>query len=166
MIFLILAGEAIVATSTVIETTPDAVVTPDGVFPFKAGITGTATVTSLPSDFRPDLYVWQGGGLVRLPDPPVLAPQITSMSFAQLLIGLVAEGWITEAEGDGWLVGTLPAPVLELIASLPEEQRFANKARASRFTVAYLDDPMVQALGAAQGKSAELPAFFNTYGVI
>jgi hypothetical protein len=32
--------------------------------------------------------------------------------------------------------------------------------------VAYLDDPMVQALAAAQGKSAELPAFFNTYGVV
>jgi hypothetical protein len=99
------------------------------------------------------------------PSAPSPAPQITSLSFAQLVIGLVAEDWITEAEGEGWLVGTLPAPVLALIASLPEGQRFAVKARASRFTVAYLDDPMVQALAAAQGKSAELPAFFNTYGV-
>jgi hypothetical protein len=71
MIFLVLAGEAIVATSPTIETTADAVVTPDGVYPFRAGVTGTASVASLPADFSPALYVWQGGALVRLPDPPV-----------------------------------------------------------------------------------------------
>lgn len=70
MIFLILAGEAIVATSLTIETTPDAVVTPTGIYPFRAGVTGTATVESLPADFSPALYVWRGGALVRLPDPP------------------------------------------------------------------------------------------------
>jgi hypothetical protein len=93
------------------------------------------------------------------------APQITSMSFVQLIIGLVSEEWITEAEGDGWLVGTLPTLVSTLIASLPGGQRFSVKARALRFTVADLDDPIVQGLAAAQGKSAQLPAFFNTYGV-
>jgi hypothetical protein len=70
MIFLILAGEVIVATSPTIETTAAAVVTPDGVYPFRAGVTGTASVASLPADFRSDLYVWKGGALVRLPDPP------------------------------------------------------------------------------------------------
>lgn len=96
---------------------------------------------------------------------PVLpVPQTTQITFAQLLIGLVAEGWIMEAEGDAWLTGTPPAPVLALIGQLPAEQRFAAKARAIRPSVVLLSDPLVQALGAMQGKSADLPAFFNTYG--
>jgi hypothetical protein len=67
---LILAGEVIVAVASLVETREDAIVTPDGVFPFAAGVTGTQTVDSLPADFRADRYVWRGGALVRLPDPP------------------------------------------------------------------------------------------------
>ena len=37
------------------------------------------------------------------------------LSFAQLLIGLVTEGWITRAEGEAWLANVLPAPVAYLI---------------------------------------------------
>jgi len=88
--------------------------------------------------------------------------QTKQMTFAQLLIGLVTEGWITEAEGDAWLAGTPPAPVLGLIAQLPQGQRFAAKARAVRPSVVLLSDPLVQALGAMQNR--DLPAFFNTYG--
>jgi hypothetical protein len=95
----------------------------------------------------------------------VIAPaQTTQITFAQLLIGMVTEGWITEAEGEAWLTGTPPAPVLALIGQLPAGKRFAAKARAIRPSVVLLSDPTVQALGAMQGKSAELPAFFNTYG--
>jgi hypothetical protein len=94
--------------------------------------------------------------------PPAPIPQTAQMTFAQLLIGLVTEGWITEAEGDAWLAGTPPAPVLALIAQLPQGQRFAAKARAVRPSVVLLSDPLVQALGAMQGRN--LPAFFNTYG--
>lgn len=87
-----------------------------------------------------------------------------SLTFAQLLIGLVAEGWISEAEGEGWLMGQLPAPVLALIASLPQRQRFVARARASRPSVVLRADPLVVALGAAQGKTdAELDTFFTTY---
>lgn len=95
---------------------------------------------------------------------PIPARQTTQITFAQLLIGLVAEGWITEAEGDAWLSGTPPAPVIALIGQLPAGQRFAAKARAIRPSVVSLSDPLVQALGVMQGKTAELPAFFNTYG--
>jgi len=96
--------------------------------------------------------------------PVIVTPQTTQITFAQLLIGLVAEGWITEPEGSAWLTGTPPAPVLALIGQLPQGQRFAAKARAIRPSIVLLSDPLVQALAAMQGKTAELPAFFNTYG--
>lgn len=89
------------------------------------------------------------------------------LSFPQLLIGLVAEGWITEAEGDAWADGTLPAPVMGLIATLPPEQQFAARTRAKRPSEVLRLDPMVQALGAAQGKSDDdLDAFFRTYAAV
>ena len=100
------------------------------------------------------------------PAPPAPVPaQTVQITFAQLLIGLVTEGWITEAEGDGWLVGTPPPPVVALIGQLPPGQRFAAKARALRPSIVLRSDPLVLALGTMQGKSqAQLDAFFNTYG--
>lgn len=93
--------------------------------------------------------------------------EIVKLTFAQLLIGLVAEGWITEAEGDAWLAGTLPAPALALIGTLPVNARFAAKARAIRPSEVLRHDPLVQMLGAAQGKtSQELDAFFATYSQV
>jgi hypothetical protein len=87
-----------------------------------------------------------------------------SLTFAQMLIGLVTEQWITEAEGDAWLVGTPPAVFLALIATLPAEQQFAAKARAIRPSGVLRADPLVQALGAEQGKTPEeLDQFFVTY---
>jgi len=95
------------------------------------------------------------------PAPPVIIPDL---SFAQLLIGLVTEDWITEAEGGGWLVGTLPAPVLAVIGTLPANQRFAAKARAIRPSVIVRADPLVASLAAAESKtSAEIDTFFTTY---
>jgi hypothetical protein len=106
-----------------------------------------------------------GAGAPLEPAPPPPEPvQTTQITFAQLLIGMVSEGWITEAEGEAWLTGTPPPPVLSLIGQLPARQRFAARARAVRPSVVLLSDPLVQALGAMQGKTAELPAFFNTYG--
>ena len=98
------------------------------------------------------------------PPPPAPTPDL---SFAQLMIGLVSEGWITTAEGEAWLTGTLPAPVLALIGTLPEAQRFAAKARALRPTVIERNEPLVTMLGAAQGKTdAQLDTFFQTYAAI
>lgn len=89
------------------------------------------------------------------------------LSFAQLLIGLVAEGWITEAEGDAWLDGTLPAPFNALIAGLPKEQRFPAKARAKRPSSILRSDPLVVALAAMQGRSPEdLDTFFIKHSLI
>lgn len=89
---------------------------------------------------------------------------IPKLTFSQLLIGLVAEQWITEDEGEAWLVGTLPASVTALIATLPAEQQFPAKARASRPTIILRTDPLVIALGASQGKTPEeLDTFFAFY---
>ncbi len=107
-------------------------------------------------------FMWNGTAWVAAADD---TPPTTQITFAQLLIGLVAEGWISEAEGDAWLTGTPPAPVLALIAQLPEAQRFAAKARAVRPSVVLRNDPLVVALGAMQSKTPEqLDTFFNTYG--
>lgn len=89
--------------------------------------------------------------------------QIVKMTFAQLLIGLVAEGWITEQEGEGWLTGTLPAPIIGLIGQLPVQHRFAAKARAIRPTEVIMSDPLVQMIAEAQGKQESLVNFFKTY---
>lgn len=92
------------------------------------------------------------------------APVPASITFAQLLIGLVSEGWISEADGDAWLAGVLPAQVLALISTLPRDQQFAAKARASRPSEVLRADPLVVALGYANGKSPDdMNVFFRKY---
>lgn len=88
-----------------------------------------------------------------------------TLSFAQLLIGLVTEGWITAAEGRAWRDRkSLPLPVTALIASLPVDQQFAAETRAITPSEVLRLDPLVTALGQLQGKTdAELDAFFTTY---
>lgn len=89
------------------------------------------------------------------------------LSFAQLLIGLVAEGWITEAEGKAWLAGTLPAAVNGLIDQLPADQQFAAYARATRPTEVLRLDPLVVALAqSAQKTPEEMDQFFLTYSQV
>ena len=96
--------------------------------------------------------------------PPVPPAPIPNLSFAQLLIGLVTEQWITEVEGEAWLAGTLPTAVLTVIDSLPQEQRFAAKARALRPSEVLRSDPLVTAMGTAAGKTTEeINTFFQTY---
>lgn len=99
--------------------------------------------------------------------PPPRSPEpqaIPNISFSQLLIGLVSEGWITEAEGDAWANSTLPAAVADLINALPPQSRFAARSRAKRPSEVVRTDLLVNSLGAAQGKTAaELDAFFIKY---
>ena len=96
--------------------------------------------------------------------PPRVPAEIT---FRQLLIGLVAEGWITEAEGDAWLAGTIPAAASALVASLPEAQRFAARASIIRPSVILRADPLVAALAVAESKTeADLDTFFITYAQV
>ena len=117
---------------------------------------------------------WTDGeySLELIPPPPAPTPEeilaaeraAMRLSFAQLLIGLVTEQWITEAEGEGWLSGTLPFAVLTVIDNLPVNQRFAAKARALRPSEVLRNDPLVGAMGTAAGKTdIEIDAFFQTY---
>lgn len=89
------------------------------------------------------------------------------LTDVQLLIGLVAECWISEAEGASWRDGTLPPQVVSLIDMLPEDQRFGASVRALRGRRIERLDPLVEALAVAQDKSAsDLDAFFQTYSQI
>lgn len=95
------------------------------------------------------------------PEVPLQPPGPLGCTFAQLLIGLVAVGWITEGEGEAWLAGTLPAPALAAIAALPPEMRFPAKVRAIRPSVIFRDDPLVNAMAAEQDRTPEeVTAFF------
>ena len=131
---------------------------------YTAEINGTVRhgITPATWQYQSVLEAIAGGEPVGTPPtPPAIVPDL---SFAQLLIGLVTEEWITESEGGGWLVGTLPAPVLAVIATLPSNQQFAAKARAIRPSVIVRADPLVASLAAAEGKSsADIDAFFTTH---
>jgi hypothetical protein len=102
---------------------------------------------------------------VPVPEPeiepaPQPTPQPDSLTFPQLLIGLVQRKWITEAEGEAWLSGTVPASIAASIAALPKAQRFAAKVKAAHPTTILRDDPMLSGLG----KSADqLDTFFSVY---
>jgi hypothetical protein len=117
---------------------------------------------------------WEGQGyrLVAAPPPaPPTAEELLAeeranmrLSFPQLVIGLVEEQWITEADGDGWITGILPSTVMTTINLLPAEQRFAARAKAAR--PSYIDrmDPLVGMMALAQGRSpSEIDEFFRKY---
>lgn len=114
---------------------------------------------------------WTSGTFALVEVPPPSAEELLeqerasmSMTFAQLLIGLVAEEWITEAEGVAWLGGTAPAAVTTLIDQLPVEQRFPALARAVRPSEVLRLDPLVIAMATAEGMTAlETDDFFRTY---
>jgi hypothetical protein len=110
-------------------------------------------------------YEWLNNQWVYVAPDPNLARQTMTLSFSQLLIGLVSEGWITAAEGRAWRDRvSLPPAITSLIESLPEQQQFVAETRAMAFTEAYRLDPLVEALGAAENKTPEeLDQFFITY---
>lgn len=103
------------------------------------------------------------GATVTVEEPP--APPVPNLSFPQLLIGLVTEGWITTEEGRAWRDRVaLPAPVAELISKLPPEQQFAAETRTLAPSEVLRNDPLVVSLGEMQQKTPEeLDQFFHTY---
>jgi hypothetical protein len=111
-------------------------------------------------------YEWIDGAWVYIEPPPQPLDRSTlQLSFAQLLIGLVTEGWITKEEGRAWRDRVaLPPAVNLVIASLPEEQQFAAETRALAPSEILRLDPLVEALAIAEGKTPEeLDQFFITY---
>lgn len=89
------------------------------------------------------------------------------LSFTQLMVGLVKEKWLSEADAQLWLTGVLPPQVQATISLLPEENRFPAMARASRPSEVLRTDPLVEMMALAQGRTAEeLDAFFETYSAV
>lgn len=98
------------------------------------------------------------GAEVTVEEPP--AAPVPNLSFAQLLYGLVMEGFIDEGEAMAWLVDRiLPAPIEALIAQLPGPQQVLTRARALQPTEIVFTDPMVQAMGGDE-------QFFRTYSEV
>ena len=123
--------------------------------------------SALPPRESRDRWVWTDDGPMLSPDNSDQndLPVPRSISFAQLMIGLVSEGWITAADGRAWRDRVaLPAQVQAVIASLPEGQQFAAETRALAPSEVLRNDPLVSALSAVAGKSsADLDAFFRKY---
>lgn len=97
--------------------------------------------------------------------PPRPEPVPRAITFAQLLIGLVTEKWITVEEGRAWRDRvSLPAQVQWVIQALPEEEQFAAETRALAPSEILRADPLVAAMGEAAGKTEEeMDDFFRTY---
>ena len=93
---------------------------------------------------------------------------IPNLAFAQLLIGLVSEQWITVEEGRAWRDRTgLPTQVSDIIASLPVEQQFAAETRILAPSEVLRYDPLVLAMGVAAGKTEEeIDDFFLKYSKV
>lgn len=100
------------------------------------------------------------------PDPDAIRSRL-KLSFAQLLIGLVSESFITEQDGDLWLQGQLPQPVLAIIDTLPLASRFAAKVKATRPSEVLRADPIVWAMADSKGMTPEqLDQFFINYSAV
>lgn len=122
---------------------------------------GTIEVPAKPGD------EYEFNGTEWVPTTTVANPNRVSMvlSFSQLMIGLVTEGWITEAEGYAWLTNSaLPQKVLDVVNMLPENARFSAHARLLRMSVAERLNPLLVAMASADGRSEEeVDDFFQTY---
>lgn len=73
MTTLILAGDVILSAAALVEETAEGYITPDGIYTFRAGVTGKVE-TNVPPGFHPSLYTWDNG-LVRKDPPPMTADQ-------------------------------------------------------------------------------------------
>lgn len=88
-----------------------------------------------------------------------------TMSPRQLFIGLLAEGFITEAEAiDAARTGAVPAAVEAVIATLGATDQAAARITWARMGVVERTDPLVGMLALAAGQTdAQIDAFFKTY---
>ena len=77
--------------------------------------------------------------VVRRPPPDVV-------SALQFTAAAAVLGHITEAEAEAWMArSALPAAVLAVIATLPQEMQFAARLRATGMTEADRLDPLIGA---------------------
>lgn len=123
--------------------------------------------TDLPPFSSRDRWRWTPAGPL-LVEPEGPAPVPESITFPQMIAGLVDVGWITGAEARAWLTRTaLPVAVQNVIASLPARQRFAAEARALSANAIMRNSPLVAALATAAGRTqADVDQFFRSAAVV
>lgn len=93
-------------------------------------------------------------GAVIEPWEPEPEPVPAEISPSQLFIGLVAAGMITEDEAMAAAKsGTVPPAIDALFSELPASDALAARVRWARMTTVERDNPLVAALGAANGLS-------------
>lgn len=113
-----------------------------------------ADTVELPPPPSPE-HRWQGGAWVHVPPaPPDLSAERWRMRLSrrQLLIGLAAGSWITEAEAiAAATTGAMPAAIEAAIAGLPVADQVAARITWAAMTEARRLDPLVELLAAAQG---------------
>lgn len=84
----------------------------------------------------------------------VRRPAPARVSALQFIAACAALGYITEAEAESWAAGNaLPAAVLAMIASLPQQEQFPARLRALAMTEAERDSPMIAAALSVLGLS-------------
>lgn len=100
------------------------------------------------------------------PSPPrAIPPAITRR---QLALGLHAAAMLTGAEAIAFAAGTaIPASFAAVIATLPLAQRVPAEITLVSMRDAYRDDPLVDALAAANGlDQVEMDALWRQWGAI
>lgn len=134
------------------------------------------------------IAVWQGSwALLNVPEPeldeevPVsdedrLTHERAQMrlSFAQFLMGLVEQGWISTAEHGAWLSGSgLPAAVAAALATIPETApdgtmpRLRAQTRALRPSVVERGNDLLALMAHLRGATPEqLDDFFRVYAAV
>lgn len=113
-------------------------------------------------------------GLEPYTPPPVPDPVPQELSFAQFIVGLTEQGWVTQTEANNWLTATsLPAAVEAAIATLPEtapdgsKPRLRARARALRPSVILRTNELLLMMAAMRGATAaQLDDFFRFYAGI
>lgn len=124
-------------------------------------------LTGDPAEFAPE------------PTLPELDPLETEraqmrLSFAQFLLGLVEQGWISPAEHGAWLSGSgLPAAVAAALATIPETApdgtlpRLRAQTRALRPSVVERDNDLLALMAHLRGATPEqLDEFFRVYAAV
>src|SRR5574343_150406 len=90
--------------------------------------------------------------------------EYASLTFSQMLMGMVSENWLSESDGENWLSGFLPDIIREIIDTLPEDQRFASKVRMTKMTKIDRLDPIMVLFGDRLKTTAdEMDIFFERY---
>ena len=105
------------------------------------------------------------------PTPEALAAAARagmSLTRRQVIIGMVLEGLISQAEGIAMSTAkTPPAAVETMLAAMPEPQQTVARITLADFTVAYRLDPMVALFQTAGGLTdAQMDAFFVGYAAV